>query len=191
MSQHGQFGPSALMTPANLVTISRLLLTMPFLGMVVADGASWTAVSFWIALCITDGIDGNLARRMGTTRSGAFLDPLADKVLVLGTMFALVANDTFWWPAVAIITVREVGVMGLRSFWGRKGLAIPATSMAKAKTVVQEVAVGLALCPLIVDDHMWIANGAMAVAVVLTVVSGLQYMVAGSRATTTRGSLAS
>ena len=143
-----QFGPSALATPANLVTISRLLLTMPFLGMVVADGASWSAVSFWIALCITDGIDGHLARRQGTTRSGAFLDPLADKVLVLGAMFALVANDTFWWPAVAIITVRELGIMGLRSYWGRKGLAVPASPMAKVKTVVQEVAVGFALLPL-------------------------------------------
>ena len=185
-----QFGPSALMTPANLVTISRLLLTMPFLGMVVADGASWTAISFWIALCITDGIDGNLARRMGTTRSGAFLDPLADKVLVLGTMFALVANDTFWWPAVAIITVREVGILGLRSYWGRKGLAIPASPMAKVKTVVQEVAVGFALLPL-TSDYMWVANVAMAIAVVLTVVSGIQYVIAGSRAVTTRGSLAS
>ena len=131
---------------------------MPFLGMVVADGASWAAVSFWIALCITDGIDGHLARRMGTTRSGAFLDPLADKVLVLGAMFALVANDTFWWPAVAIITVREVGIMGLRSYWGRKGLAVPASPMAKAKTVVQEVAVGFALLPLTADDYMWVAN---------------------------------
>jgi CDP-diacylglycerol--glycerol-3-phosphate 3-phosphatidyltransferase len=186
-----QFGPSALMTPANLVSISRLVLTMPFLGMVVAEGASWAALSFWIALCITDGIDGHLARRMGTTRSGAFLDPLADKVLVLGTMFALVANDTFWWPAVAIITVREIGIMGLRSFWARKGLAIPATPMAKAKTVVQEVAVGCALAPLLVDHHMWVANLAMAGAVVLTVASGIQYVVAGSRAVTASGSLAS
>jgi CDP-diacylglycerol--glycerol-3-phosphate 3-phosphatidyltransferase len=191
VSTRERFGPSALMTPANLVTISRLLLTMPFLGMVVAEGASWTAVSFWIALCITDGIDGNLARRMGTTRSGAFLDPLADKVLVLGAMFALVANDTFWWPAVAIITVREVGIMVLRSYWGRKGRAIPASPMAKAKTVVQEVAVGFALLPLTSEDYMWIANTVMAAAVVLTVVSGIQYVLAGSRAVTTRGSLAS
>ena len=116
--------------------------------MVVADGASWSAVSFWVALCITDGIDGYLARRQGTTRSGAFLDPLADKVLVLGAMFALVANDTFWWLAVAIIAVRELGIMGLRSYWGRKGLAVPASPLAKVKTVVQEVAVGFALLPL-------------------------------------------
>ena len=126
--------------------------------MIVADGASWSAVSFWIALCVTDGIDGHLARRQGTTRSGAFLDPLADKVLVLGAMFALVANDTFWWPAVAIITVRELGILGLRSYWGRKGLAVPASPLAKVKTVVQEVAVGFALLPLTADDHTWVAN---------------------------------
>ena len=184
-----QFGPSALNTPANLVTLSRLLLTLPFLGMVVADGASWWAVSFWVALCITDGIDGHLARRQGATRSGAFLDPLADKVLVLGAMFALVANDTFWWPPVAVIAARELGVQGLRSYWGRKGLAVPATAMAKAKTVVQEVAVGFALLPLTADDLTWVANTAMGVAVVLTVVTGLQYVLAGSRAVTASGSL--
>ena len=76
------------------------LLTVPLLG----DDRRPTAPrgrrsSLWIALCVTDGIDGYLARRQGTTRSGAFLDPLADKVLVLGAMVALVANDTFWWRA--------------------------------------------------------------------------------------------
>ncbi len=183
------FGPSALATPANVVTVGRLILTIPLLGMIVADGASWPVAVLWVALCVTDGIDGHLARRQGTTRSGAFLDPLADKVLVLGAMFALVANDTFWWPAVAIITVRELGIQGFRSYWGRKGLAVPATSMAKAKTVVQEVAVGFALLPLTAEDHTWVANGTLAAAVALTVVSGVQYVVAGSRAATTSGSL--
>ena len=184
------FGPSALATPANLVTVGRLVLTVPVLGMVVADGASWSAVTLWLALCITDGIDGHLARRQGTTRSGAFLDPLADKVLVLGAMAALVANDTFWWPPVAVIAVRELGIQGFRSFWGRRGLAVPASSIAKAKTVVQELAVGFALLPPLVDDHLWLANGLLAFAVVLTVVSGAQYIVAGSRAATTSGSMA-
>ena len=68
------------------------------------------ALVLWIALCVTDGIDGYFARRQGATRSGAFLDPLADKVLVLGAMAALVANDTFWWVPVAIIAVREIGI---------------------------------------------------------------------------------
>src|SRR3546814_8616656 len=98
-------------------------------------------------------------RRMGTTRSGAFLDPLADKVLVLGAMVALVANGTFWWLPVSVIALRELGIQAFRSYWGRRGLAVPATAMAKAKTVVQEVAVGFGLLPLTVDDATWVATG--------------------------------
>lgn len=183
------FGPSALATPANLLTIGRLVLTVPLLGMILDSGATWPAVILWVALCITDGIDGHLARRHGTTRSGAFLDPLADKVLVLGALVALVANDTFWWPPVAVIAVRELGIQGFRSYWGRKGLAVPATGMAKVKTVVQEVAVGFGLLPLTATDHRWVANGVLTAAVVLTVVTGVQYIVAGSRSATTAGSL--
>ena len=60
------------------------------------DGGSWIAFALWFVLCASDGIDGYIARRHGTTRSGAFLDPLADKVLVLGAMFTLVGNGVFW-----------------------------------------------------------------------------------------------
>jgi CDP-diacylglycerol--glycerol-3-phosphate 3-phosphatidyltransferase len=183
------FGPGALATPANLVTIGRLVLTVPLLGMILSEGASWSVLALWIALCVTDGIDGHLARRQGTTRSGAFLDPLADKVLVLGAMVALVAIDTFWWLPVALIAARELGIQAFRSYWGRRGLAVPASSMAKAKTLVQELAVGFALAPLTAEDHSWIANGLLALAVVLTVASGVQYVSAGSRAATASGSL--
>jgi CDP-diacylglycerol--glycerol-3-phosphate 3-phosphatidyltransferase len=183
------FGPGALATPANLITIGRLVLTVPLLGMILDTGASWSAVTLWVALCVTDGLDGYFARRQGTTRSGAFLDPLADKVLVLGALFALVAIDTFWWLPVAIIAVRELGIQAFRSYWGRRGLAVPASSLAKVKTVVQEVAVGFGLLPLTAVDHRWVANTTLAAAVVLTVVSGVQYLLAGSRAATTTGSL--
>jgi CDP-diacylglycerol--glycerol-3-phosphate 3-phosphatidyltransferase len=182
-----QFGPSALATPANLLTIGRLVLTVPLLAMIVDTGPTWPAFALWIALCITDGIDGHLARRQGTTRSGAFLDPLADKVLVLGAMAALVANDTFWWLPVAIIAVRELGIQAFRSYWGKKGLAVPATSLAKAKTVTQEVAVGFGLLPVTATDATWVATATLWAAVVLTVVTGLQYVVAGSRFATTLG----
>jgi CDP-diacylglycerol---glycerol-3-phosphate 3-phosphatidyltransferase len=183
-----QFGPSALATPANVLTIARLVLTVPLLFMVVDTGASWPAVVLWIVLCVTDGIDGHLARRQGTTRSGAFLDPLADKVLVLGTLFALVANGTFWWLPVAVIAVRELGIQGLRSYWGQRGLAIPASGLAKAKTVVQEVAVGFGLLPLTATDHTWVATSILWAALVLTVVSGGQYLAEGRRAVTAAGS---
>lgn len=182
-----QFGPSALATPANLLTVARLVLTVPLLAMIADTGATWPAVSLWIALCITDGIDGHIARRHGTTRSGAFLDPLADKVLVLGGMAALVANGTFWWPPVGLIAVRELGIQVFRSYWGKKGLAVPATGLAKAKTVVQEVAVGFGLLPLTATDATWIATLVLWAAVVLTLVTGAQYVVAGSRLATTAG----
>ena len=181
-----QFGPSALNTPANLVTLSRLLLTLPFLGMVVADGASWWAVSFWVALCITDGIDGHLARRQGATRSGAFLDPLADKVLVLGALFALVEIDRFWWVPVALITAREIFISLLRIRYGRQGLAVPARSTAKAKTFLQAIAIGLALAPSLVD-LAWIPDAFLWASVVMALVSAVQYVADGSRVATTRG----
>lgn len=183
-----QFGPSALATPANLVTIARLALTVPLLAMIIDGGATWPAAALWVALCITDGIDGHLARRQGTTRSGAFLDPLADKVLVLGAMAALVANGTFWWLPVGIIALRELGIQGLRSYWGKKGLAIPATALAKAKTITQEVAVGFGLLPATATDATWVATLLLWAAVALTVVTGAQYLHAGSRSATSAGS---
>lgn len=183
-----QFGPSALATPANLITIGRLILTVPLLVMVVDRGATWPALVLWIVLCVTDGVDGVIARRQGATRSGAFLDPLADKVLVLGAMAALVANDTFWLLPVAVIAARELLIQAFRSYWGKRGLAVPATGLAKAKTVMQEVAVGFGLLPGTAADERWIANGILWAAVVLTVVTGAQYVHAGSRTVTTAGS---
>jgi len=65
---------------------------------------------------------------------------------------------------------------------------VPASGLAKAKTVVQEVAVGFGLLPLTATDHTWVANGVLSVAVVLTLWSGVQYLVEGRRAVTTQGS---
>ena len=97
---------------------------------------SWVAFGLWFVLCGSDGIDGYLARRHGTTTSGAFLDPLADKVLVLGAMFTLVSRDVFWIVPVAIIAGREVGISVYRTFVGAKGVSVPASQMAKWKTLV-------------------------------------------------------
>jgi CDP-diacylglycerol---glycerol-3-phosphate 3-phosphatidyltransferase len=181
------FGPSALATPANAVTIARLLLA-PFLWLlIVAGGASYVTLGLWIVLASTDGLDGWIARRMGTTRSGAFLDPLADKALVLGAMWALAAEGGFWAVPVALITLRELTISVFRSYWGRQGLAVPATFWAKVKTVVQSVAVGLALLPPVADRHAWLASTALWLAVALTLTTGLQYLVEGSRATVAGG----
>ncbi len=187
LSEDERFGPSALLTPANAVTIVRMLLSPALLVLVLDEPSSWAAVSLWIALAVTDGVDGALARRFGTTRSGAFLDPLADKILVLGALFALVAAERFWLLPVALITAREIVISLFRAQLGRQGLAVPARTLAKVKTVTQEVAVGLCLLPLTEDAH-WVGDSALGLAVALTVITGVQYVQAGSRATRTGGS---
>ena len=83
------FGPSALATPANALTVARLLAAPIFVAVIVNKGASWWTVAVGAIVGLTDGVDGWIARRQGTTRSGAFLDPLADKVVVLSALFLL------------------------------------------------------------------------------------------------------
>lgn len=182
MATDASFGPTAILTPANGITIGRLLVTPVFLALVMSGGASWPAVAAWIALALTDGLDGFLARRMGTTRSGAFLDPLADKFLVLGALFALVAQGSFWIVPVVIIAAREIMISGYRSFLSKRGVSMPARTWAKVKTVIQEVAVGFALLPLTADEPR-IASTWLWAATVLTVVTGAQYLLDGRRAT--------
>jgi CDP-diacylglycerol---glycerol-3-phosphate 3-phosphatidyltransferase len=180
------YGTSALATPANAVTLGRLFITPVLLVMIVNGGATWPALAFWIVLAGTDGVDGYLARRHGTTSSGAFLDPLADKFLVLGAMFALAAKDIFWWLPVLLIAVREVGISVYRSFWSRRGVSIPARTGAKVKTVVQDVAVGFALLPITTEDHRWAANAWLWAAVALALFTGAQYLLDGRKAQAAR-----
>jgi CDP-diacylglycerol--glycerol-3-phosphate 3-phosphatidyltransferase len=179
------FGPSAIATPANAVTMMRVLVAPVLWMLIVQDIASWPAFTLWAILTATDGFDGYVARRQGTTRSGAFLDPLADKILILGSMVALVAVGRFWWVPVALIAARELAVSVWRIWWGRRGVAVPASFAAKAKTVVQAAAIGFAVAPFVGADPAWPADVMLWAAVALTLVSGAQYMIAGRRATTT------
>lgn len=176
------FGPTAILTPANAVTLVRVALTPILLAMILGGGASWPVCAFWIVLAATDGVDGYIARRQGTTRSGAFLDPLADKLLVLGALWSLVVEDSFWWLPVALITGREAVISLYRSYAGRRGVSIPARWWAKVKTVVQEVAVGLALLPLSADHAPALATGVLWAAVALAIVTGVQYLLDAGKA---------
>jgi CDP-diacylglycerol--glycerol-3-phosphate 3-phosphatidyltransferase len=178
--RRGSFGPSALATPANALTAARLLLAPVVIVLIVDRGAAWSTLLVWIAVAASDALDGWVARRQGSTSSGAFLDPLADKVLVLGALIALVAEGTFWWVPVALIAAREVVISAYRSYVGRRGVSVPARRWAKIKTIVQEVAVGFALLPFTSDDK-WVATAVLWVAVVLTLVTGVQYLLDGRR----------
>jgi CDP-diacylglycerol--glycerol-3-phosphate 3-phosphatidyltransferase len=176
-----RYGASALATPANAITVARMALAIPFLAFVANGGASYWAVVAWAVLAGSDGIDGHLARKHGTTRSGAFLDPLADKILVLGAAWALVASGTFWWVPVLLITVREIGISVFRSWYARHGIAVPARYSAKVKTVVQEFAVAFALLPPVAEGAEWVHVSVLWAAVVLTIGTGISYVTDGAR----------
>jgi CDP-diacylglycerol---glycerol-3-phosphate 3-phosphatidyltransferase len=178
-----EFGPSALATPANGITIVRLLAAPLLLVLILQDHTSWWMVIAWALLAGTDGLDGWLARRHGTTRSGAFLDPLADKFLVLAALIALVAVGRFWWVPVALIAGREIGISLYRSVVGRRGVSVPARPLAKLKTGVQDLAVGAALLPLTARHYPGVAVTLLYAAVFLTLVSGVQYIIDGRRVT--------
>lgn len=177
------YGPSALATPANAVTVVRLLVAPVLFAMIAANPASWTNFAIWILLSATDGIDGFIARRHGATRSGAFLDPLADKVLVLGAMCALVAAGVFAIVPVAIIAVREVAISLFRVRLSRSGLAVPARQSAKLKTMLQTAAVAAAIMPSLVEVR-WLADVLLWTSVFVALVSGWQYLRDGRRAAT-------
>jgi CDP-diacylglycerol--glycerol-3-phosphate 3-phosphatidyltransferase len=176
-----RFGDSAIATPANFVTVGRLVLAVPTLLLIVDQGSSWLTVSLWFVLSCTDSLDGYLARRDGTTRSGAFLDPLADKFLVLGGFCALGITGDFSWAAITIVIVREVVVSMYRSYMARRGYSLPARRLGKWKAFLQYLAVGAVLFPPTYewatahDVILWLAVG-------MSVVSAIDIFVSGERA---------
>jgi CDP-diacylglycerol---glycerol-3-phosphate 3-phosphatidyltransferase len=177
----GKFEPSALLTPANVITAIRLLATLPLVALILELGVSWAAALTWVAVASTDFLDGWIARRQGATTSGAFLDPLADKVLVLGALGALAATGLASWIPVVIIAGREVTISVYRSVVGRNGVSVPARPLAKCKTAAQDLAVGLILLPVtglhvpgLGHTLLWISAG-------LAVVSGAQYLLDSRR----------
>jgi CDP-diacylglycerol--glycerol-3-phosphate 3-phosphatidyltransferase len=174
------FGPSAVLTPANGITLLRLLATPVVIALIMLWGASWFTFVLGGLLALSDGIDGWLARKQGTTRSGAFLDPLADKVVVLGALFALVAKGIVWWLPVVVIAIREVAMSVYRSVVGRHGVSIPARNTAKAKTLLQDLAIGLCLAPPLAG-HQAVLSTAIWVAAAMTVFTGGQYFLDGWR----------
>lgn len=182
---------AGLTHPANVLTIARLVLA-PVLFWLVLDaestmGASWSAFLLGVAMAGTDFFDGIVARRANVvSRSGAFLDPLADKVVIIGASVCLVAVDRYSWIPVAILAVRELGITAWRARWAREGLSIPARRSAKYKTFVQGVALALAVFPPL-EDADGVVIGALWVAVAFTVFTGIQYVLDGQSALSETG----
>lgn len=179
MSTESTFGPSALATPSNFITLLRVIVTPILMYSVAAHGSTWFAFGTWMVLALTDKIDGALARRQGTTRSGAFLDPLADKLMVFGLFAVLVVRDEIWWVPVLVMAVRETWMSLYRSLLGRKGISVPARPLGKAKTFVQVVVIGLVLIPGVYGTAKVEIGVLVWLATLLALVSGYFYYADG------------
>lgn len=126
----------------NVLTITRILLTPVLLVLLMSNtlmGQAWAFFLFVIA-AISDYLDGKIARSYKVrSRLGQFLDPFADKVLVLGTFAALayIVPDVIPWWAVVLIALRDLMVTFLRTRAEARGRSIPTLGIARAKTLVQ------------------------------------------------------
>ena len=142
---------------------------------------SYVAAVVFAAAAATDGLDGYLARRYeAKTRTGQWLDPLADKALVSVPVVTLAVAGRFPVWAAALIIARELGVSLLRAYLGLRGIGMPATPLAKVKTTFQLVAITLYILPLPPGAGA-VRFAILLVALALTVFTGLAYAAGAGR----------
>lgn len=182
MTSERTYGETALLTPANMMTAFRLLVSPLFIYLIIFHRITWWATLVGLLAAASDYFDGIVARRHGTTRSGAFLDPLADKVIVLGSLYALVISrphglTSFIIPSI-LITIREIWMSVYRSRMAKRGVSIPASALAKWKTFVQDWAIAFCVIPFIAH-HTFVGVATIWVAVAMTYYTGWQYFVEG------------
>jgi len=176
MNASAQPAPWRLRTAANGVTAARIAATPVLVPIVLRATPSWAALLFWLALAFSDFADGWLARRRGPSASGAFLDPLADKFLVLGALVAMATLGKFTWVPVALLAGREVVITGYRVLVAKNGVSVPARKVAKAKTLVEFLTVALVLVPVTWPSQLTVSHLALWLAVVLAWASAAQYL---------------
>jgi CDP-diacylglycerol--glycerol-3-phosphate 3-phosphatidyltransferase len=173
------------MNLANFFTILRVLMIPLFMGLyyIGFPGHRLLAAFVFILACITDWLDGHLARKLNqSSRFGAFLDPVADKMLVTISLVILAASYTSPWYVIpaAIIVAREIMVSALREWMAEQGQrdAVAVGMVGKVKTTFQMIAIGVLLTT---DPQgpqlLWLSGYVLInIAAVLTVWSLLKYL---------------
>lgn len=179
------------MTGPTILTIVRMLLSALFMvfALLPDTWAKITALIIFIVAAITDLIDGKWARkRKIVTDLGAFLDPLADKMLVNLAFLALVYLGVVPVWVFAIILIRDFAVDGMRMMSAKNGITISASIYGKWKTTLQMAALIIILLNLIVDQQALaiLGNIILYLALALTVFSGIDYLIKGSQKFTKR-----
>ena len=175
----------------NILTYGRIIAVPAVAGLLMWGGTSarWTALGIYIVAAITDFLDGYLARLWQQQSSlGRMLDPIADKVLVSVVLLVLSADGILFgghiWAAIIILS-REVLVSGLREYLGELQVSVPVTKIAKWKTTVQLIAIGLLIAGPAGDTIVPLVTKAgiagLWVAAALTLYTGYDYFRAGMR----------
>ncbi len=177
--------PASTGNVANIITVVRIFLAPVFIWLLFADNHEfgllrYLAAGLFIFAIVTDSVDGLLARRQNlVTDFGKLLDPIADKVLIGGALVTLSILGELWWWVTIVILVREFGITAFR-FVVVRNRVVSASSGGKLKTIIQAIAVSFYLVPvwLLLGDWMhWFNAILMGIAVALTLVTGIQYLV--------------
>ena len=169
---------AGLWNVANVLTMVRIVLVPVFVGCMLAGGTAWrlaALVTFCVA-SLTDLLDGRLARSRGlVTDFGKIADPVADKALTGAALICLSALGELPWWVTGVIMFRELGVTALR-FWVLRRGVIAASRGGKAKTLLQVIAICLYVLPASLSPPEIVRDLFMAAAVVVTVVTGVDYV---------------
>ena len=177
-----------MLNTANLLTLSRIAAIPLVVACLWLDRgwSQWLSMILFVAAAVTDWFDGYFARRYHQiSRLGRFLDPIADKLLVAAALVMLVHSGPLQGVhvlAALIILAREILVSGLREFLAELRIGLPVSALAKWKTAVQMLAIGL----LLVGDAAatWVTTiglWAIWIAAGLTLITGYDYMRLGLR----------
>jgi CDP-diacylglycerol--glycerol-3-phosphate 3-phosphatidyltransferase len=185
LSSSGDASPTqpALVNAANLLTVFRIFLVPVFVACLFAGGTAWrlTALVTFCVASVTDLLDGKIARDRGlVTDFGKIADPIADKALTGSALISLsVLGELSWW-VTGVIMFRELGVTVLR-FWVIRRGVIAASRGGKAKTLLQMLAICLYILPGSLSPPGMIRSLIMTVTVVVTLVTGADYVVRAVR----------
>lgn len=164
----------------NILTSLRILF-IPLFAWLVLGGHEWWAFGCFALLMLTDKLDGDIARSRGLiTNFGKIADPIADKALMTAAFVCLNITGALPVWITVVILFREFGITIWRFYLLRQGKVVPASQGGKLKTALQTLAVALYLCPLPgwMDTPSFLV---MLAAVVVTVVTGIQYLIDGHR----------
>ena len=189
VTAQGSVGAASL---PNVLTYLRILAVPAVvlcLFLIPGDAGRWWALAVYVAACITDWLDGFLARRMNLNSAfGKMLDPIADKLLVGATLLMLAHDgtiDRIHVTAAAIILCREILVSGLREFLAELNVKVHVTQLAKWKTTMQMIALGVLLAgpagDKIIPGVTWTGLVMLWVAALLTLWTGYDYLKAAVR----------